>query len=270
MKFALATFHRALATALLTVLLASESHVHAQSSASIYAATLPPNWPTTLAAVIPATLKLSSAPVFTWSFPTAQNPSCTADGRQNVSPCVGRVVDHWFPTASRNHTVVLTITDSTLSSPMRVEQRIVILAAGAQPQAKRPEIRAVPQAMWTDKYVPAFYRMKELGVYDHLAAIHRAAFSVGVVPGMLMSLVWSGQCRYCVMAHSHHIIIICRRRYTALDCTQHSGISTMAPCVLAHLRALPSRGGQRFATGSSLLGLASGFPGCRVVLWSGR
>jgi hypothetical protein len=79
---------------------------------TIFAAPLPPNWPTTMTVIVPETLKLN-APTFAWSFPTdSGNPSCTTDGKKNVSPCNGRVVDHTFPAGT--HTLKVVITDSTL------------------------------------------------------------------------------------------------------------------------------------------------------------
>jgi tyrosinase len=159
----------------LSLLSTFTSMVSAQAAIKIYAVPMPPNWPVIMAPVIPENMKLES-PTFSWAFPTSQEQSCTTGGRQNVSPCRGRIVDHTFA-AEGDHQIQLTVTDSSLRQPIVANVIISIRNISAFPNSNRPEIRRIPMAVWTEKYVKAFYTLKSLGIYDHLAAIHRASFS---------------------------------------------------------------------------------------------
>jgi tyrosinase len=149
----------------------------AQETVTIFSVPMPPHWPVVLAAVVPKSLNIPATAQFSWRFPTASNPSCTSNGVQNVSPCTGKIVDHWFPEG--DHRVELSITDSSISFPITATTTLQIRPIDAFPVASRPEIRSIPIELWNEKYVKAFYRLKENGVYDHLSAIHRQSFSVG-------------------------------------------------------------------------------------------
>ena len=164
---------------LITLLVILAHVAQAVDTISIFIVPMAPNWPVTMAAVVPESIKLQN-PTFSWSYPTAQNPSCTVNGQINTSPCQGRVVDHWFPEGT--HEVRLIVTDATLATPIAISVSIEIKPFRSYPVSHRPEIRMVSKDVWQQKYVHAFYVLKSTGVYDHLSRIHRATFSVGVVP----------------------------------------------------------------------------------------
>lgn len=149
----------------------------AVSAFDIWAAPMQVNWPTVMAVLIPPDVKLSNSPTYAWSFPTdSKNPSCTTKGMMNVSPCQGLVVDHSFSTAGQ-HTISLTITDSNLPSPISVSVVIAVAANLANmPQVGRAEIRQLDATAW-NRTTSGLYRLMDIGVYTHMARIHRAVFS---------------------------------------------------------------------------------------------
>lgn len=155
--------------------------VVANTGITIWAVPMQPNWPVTMAAIIPPNLSLSNRTIYSWTFPTSRNPSCTVDGRQNVTPCRGKVLDHHFPEGT--HLIQLRVEDPTLPSAVEVSVQIEIKPISAFPVAIRPEIRQISEDTWRDKYLKAIYMLKAIGVYDHLSKIHRSTFTVGSVAG---------------------------------------------------------------------------------------
>lgn len=144
-------------------------------SASVWSCGQTPQWPVVFTAT---PNNVPSTAVYTWTFPTAPNPSCTSNGQMNVSPCTGRVVDHVFPQPGA-HTAILTITDPSLSSPLVVTTNVAISPNTVN--AQRQEVLSMSDGDW-NSFQQGLYFLKNNGVYDHMARIHAAAFTNGVVP----------------------------------------------------------------------------------------
>jgi hypothetical protein len=148
-----------------------------QHNAAIWAADNPPGWPTIFTVTNAVEAGISANAQFTWSFSGINNPRCTVNGRANVD-CIGRVIDFVFPD-DQTYTVTVTISDRS-ARPLVLTRELQIRPIDQFPVAVRSEIRSVSMRQWTGVYVPALYQIKNLGVFDHLQAIHRVSLSINV------------------------------------------------------------------------------------------
>lgn len=154
----------------------------AAAEISLFTVAIQPGWPVFAAPELPSDFKVSGSTKFMWSFPTTPNDqSCQTAGKADVLPCEGRAIDHIFTTAGQ-HTLQLTITDPSLSKPLVVRKTIEVPDVGKLPLAHRPEVRSLNTTQW-QQMVNGLYKLRELGVYDHIARLHKTSFSVGVVSG---------------------------------------------------------------------------------------
>ncbi|KAI3650249.1 hypothetical protein MP228_004836 [Amoeboaphelidium protococcarum] len=155
----------------------------------IFHVPMPPNWPVIMAPDVNASLTLQN-PTFTWEFPNAEGGLCTSDGRTNLNPCVGRVVDYSF-TRVGEFDVRLTVTDANLRQPMVITKKVRVFEESEFPTSIRPEMRQCDDA-WFARWRDALYRLKELGIYDHLSRLHLRSFSANTVSGSNRTAAHSG------------------------------------------------------------------------------
>jgi PKD repeat protein len=147
-----------------------------EAQIAIWFAAMPGGWPTTLA--VESEVALSEKAVYEWDFGDQTNV-CTTNGKPNVSPCAGRVIDHVYA-QNGNYTVSVTVRDN--GKTYKSDDEIEVKSLDSLPIAYRAELRNLPEKHWS-LIVKALYRLKELGVYDHFARIHRNSFSEGVSGG---------------------------------------------------------------------------------------
>jgi hypothetical protein len=142
----------------------------------------PVGWPTVLA--VDTQLKFDSKTTFTWEFPSDSAGKCVVLGRVGVKPCTGRAVDWSFSKAGKQ-TIKLTVKDAGngLQNPFILQQDVLIPADfGGFQVSQRAEVRQLDNATY-NAWIFALYRLKDLGIYDHLAQIHVQSFSVGRTVG---------------------------------------------------------------------------------------